>query len=190
MAKETISGWEKLSAVATLVQAIVVIISISFIKSQLSLQTDQLNLQTDQLKVQNDQLQQQTDLARAANIQTLTALSLPLNLEEVKSAETVKLLFKGKDGFRKGVDITDLDIKKEQYKTMMANWLIFYENIHYQNSKGLIDPEMNAAWNKDLEGFIVRYGLWNFWDEMKDAYHESFRNHIDQLIKRNQPQQR
>lgn len=182
MAKETVSGWEKLSVAATLVQAIVVIISISFIKSQLSPQTDQLNLQTDQL-------QQQTDLARATNIQMLTALSLPMNLEEVKNSETVRLLFRGKDGFRKGVDITDLEIKKDQYMTLIATWLIFYENIYYQNSKGLIDSEMNAAWDKDLEDFIVRYRLWNSWEDMKASYHESFRNHIDQLIKRNQPPQ-
>ncbi len=40
LSKGPVSFWEKLSAVATLVQAIVVVISLSFIKSQLQQQTD------------------------------------------------------------------------------------------------------------------------------------------------------
>lgn len=175
MAKDPISGWEKLAVLATLIEAFVVILSISLIKSQLDLQTDQLKLQTDQLRLQ-------TDLARAANIQALAALSIPLNLEEVKSSELTKLLREGDEGFKRGTQIADADIAKDRYETFLANWLIFYENIYYQNSQGLIDREMYVAWHKDLEDFIRNTNLRDSWNDMKNSYHESFRNHVDDLM--------
>lgn len=181
MAKDPVSPWEKLSAVATLVQAIVVVISISYIKSQISLQTDQLNLQTDQL-------QQQTDLARAANIRDLAVAAMPLNMEEVKSPELMKLTLAGRQGFKPGIQISPEEISKEQYRAFLSTWLIFSENIYYQNARGLIDPEMYVAWDNGLKDFIQQYDLKSSWDEsMRNSYHESFRNHVDELIEQVRP---
>jgi hypothetical protein len=180
MSNNNTSGWEKLSAMATLVQALVVIVSIVLIKSQLSLQTAQLNLQTDQLKAQ-------TRLTQAANLQALSALVIPMNLEEVKDAETVRLLFRGARGFEKGEDISGEDIKKEQYRTLLATWLIFYENMFYQHSQKVLADEVYAPWDKDLQNFVIDNNLQKYWPDMKDAYHEDFRNHIDRVIRRNKP---
>ena len=184
MAKDPISGWEKLAVMATLIEAVVVILSISLIKNQLDLQTDQLKVQTDQFRLQ-------TDLARAANIQSLAALSIPMNLEEVRSDDVTKLVAKGSEGFPEGIQVTDAEAADSRYKTVLANWLIFYENVYYQNSQGLIDPEMYVAWHKDLEDFIALTGFKNSWEGMKHSYHEGFRNHIDELMaqsqSRNQP---
>jgi hypothetical protein len=106
-------GHSWLSAVATLVQAIVVVISISYIKSQVKLQTNQLNLQTSQL-------QQQTNLARTANIQARAAAAMPLNMEEVKSSELIKLTLEGRQRFKPEVKISTEEIKKEQYKAFLS----------------------------------------------------------------------
>jgi len=178
MAKDPVSGWDKLSALATLTQAIVVIISISYIKTQMDLQTEQLKLQTQQI-------QQQTDLARAENIRALAAASISMNFEEVKSSELTRLSLEGTRGFDPTIRIAKDEVKKEQYRGLLAAWMIFYENIYYQNSQGLIDPEMYAAWHRDLEDFIEENRLKDSWGAMKESYHESFRNHIDQLL--NQP---
>lgn len=172
MTKYPISGWEKLAVTATLVEAIVVILSISLIKSQ-------INLQTDQLKVQTEQMRQQTDLARAANIQALASVAIPMNLEEVRSSEVTRVAVEGNEP---EVQWAEDEIKQQRYQTLLASWLIFYENIYYQNSQGLVDREMYAAWHKDLEIFIQSTGFEDAWKDMKDSYHESFRNHVDELL--------
>jgi hypothetical protein len=169
VSSDPISFWEKLSAMATLVQAIVVVISILYIKSQVSLQTSQL--------------EQQTNLARAANIQTLAAAAMPLNMEEVKSSELMKLTLEGRQRFKPEVKISTEEIKKEQYKAFLSTWLIFSENIYYQNAQGLIDPQMYVAWDNGLKAFLEQYNVKNSWDEeMKNSYNEKFRNHIDELL--------
>src|SRR5262245_17172224 len=103
-----VSGWEKLAVLATLIEAIVVILSISLIKSQLDLQNDQVKLQTNQLR-------QQTDLARAANIQSFAAVSIPMIMEEGKSGELASLVLDGDEGFKPGVRHSDEEIKRGRY---------------------------------------------------------------------------
>lgn len=162
MSNNPVSRWEQLSTIATLVQAIVVVVSLLYIKNQIDLQTN---------------------LARAANIQALAAAAMPLNMEEVKSSELMRLSLEGRGGFKPEVQVTNEEIRKEQYKAFLSTWLIFSENIYYQNARGLIDPEMYVAWDTGLKTFIEEYNLKASWDDsMKNSYHESFRKHIDELL--------
>jgi hypothetical protein len=60
----------------------------------------------------------------------------------------------------------------------------------------LIDPEIYVAWDNGLKAFIEQYDVKGSWDEsMKNSYHESFRNHMDELLaqipaKKDNPRQR
>ena len=162
LSKDPASFWERLSAVATLVQAIVVVISLILIKCQ---------------------LQQQTDLAKAANIQELAAAAIPLNMEEVKSPELMRLTLEGQQQFKPEAQPTAEQIKKQQYRVFLSTWLIFSENIYYQNERGLIDPDMYVAWDNGLKDFLKQYDVKSSWDEsMKNSYHKSFREHVDKLL--------
>jgi hypothetical protein len=175
-----VSRWEKLAAVATLAQAVFVIISISFIRTQLS-------LQTEQLKIQSDQLLQQTKLTRAGNVQALAALALPMNFEEAKDRDLARLSLLGQRGFENVNAISDKEVRESQYQTLLASWLIFYENMFYQHSEGLLSNEVFKPWDKDLKDFVMQSRLSDYWDEMKSSYHEDFRKHIDQILKDNKP---
>jgi hypothetical protein len=54
---------------------------------------------------------------------------------------------------------------------------------------------MYVAWDNGLKAFIEQYDVKGSWESMKNSYHESFRNHIDELLaqipaKKDNPRQR
>jgi hypothetical protein len=73
------------SAIATIVQSGVVIVSLIFIWRQIQLQTKQLNLQTE--------------LAKAANTQALVSLSSPFNISLIQDPQMAKLWIEGAEEF-------------------------------------------------------------------------------------------
>lgn len=176
MSDNNVTKWEKLIAIATLAQAVVVLFSLTLIQRQLSLQTDQLKLQTNEAR-------RQTRLASAANFQALAALAIPLNLEEAKNSEIERLWLAGSAGFKKDVKITDEQVKKEQYRALLSTWMIFYENMFYQHSHRLLADEVYGPWDKDLKDFVEDYLVEDYWTRVRDSYHKQFRNHVDQILR-------
>lgn len=171
-----VTKWEKLIAIATLAQAVVVLFSLTLIQRQLSLQTDQLKLQTNESK-------RQTQLASAANFQALAALAIPLNMEEAKNPETERLWLAGSGGFKQDLKFTDEQVKREQYRALLSSWMIFYENMFYQHSHRLLADEVYGPWDKDLKEFVEDYLVEDYWPRMRTSYHKQFRDHVDQFFK-------
>src|SRR5215510_597420 len=73
--------WQIASAISTIVQGVVVIVSLIFIWRQIQLQTKQIT--------------SQTELAKAANTQALVGLSSPFNIELIKDPQMAKLWLEG-----------------------------------------------------------------------------------------------
>jgi len=148
--------WQIASAIATIVQGIVVIASLIFIWLQIQLQTN---------------------LAKAANTQALVALASPMNLELVKDPQMAKFWVEGAEGFE---NYNDVD--KYRYKSLLIWWLILHENVFYQKQNGLLDDTIYSSWDYDLKDFVERQNLQLHWPRMKAYFQKDFSEHIGKLI--------
>ncbi len=148
--------WAKAANIATVVESIVVVVSVVFIWIQLRLQTK---------------------LTRIANTQALVEISSPFNLELIKDPAMSALWIKGS----KDYDSFD-EVKQYQYKSLLIWWLIFQKNIFYQNQERLLDEKIYASWDYDLRFFVMHQRLGERWDELKDAFQVEFRDYVTSLI--------
>ncbi len=167
MCNHTVSRWEKASTLATFLQLLVVVVSLWFIGYQ--------------LQQQKVQLDQQVKLSRAANTQTLVDLITPLNLK-VTDRGMAELWVKKDEGIDKVSDVKERKIQKEQYWTLIASYMVFYENAYSQFRAGLLDEDIYNGWDKDLAGFIEERKLATHWDDWKDLYRKDFSDHVYQII--------
>jgi hypothetical protein len=156
-------NWQVAASIATIIQAIVVIISLWLIWRQVQQQTIQIK--------------QQTELTKIANTQALVGLSSPFNLELIKDAQMAALWVKGAEEYE-NFD----EVKKYQYESLLIWWLIFHENIYYQWNKGLLDQQAYAALEADLKEFIKRQQLGRRWNKLKGVFQTSFIDHVTELI--------
>jgi hypothetical protein len=155
--------WLIASAVATIAQSGVVIVSLIFIWRQIQLQTKQLNLQTE--------------LAKAANTQALVSLSSPFNISLIQDPQMAKLWIEGGEDFE-----SYGKVDKFRYETLLFWWLILHENVYYQKQKGLLDQVIYAAWEYDLRHFIKRQNLQLHWKGLKNLFQQEFVEHVGQVI--------
>lgn len=70
----------------------------------------------------------------------------------------------------------------EQYETLLASNMVFYENAFSQYRAGLLDQELYDGWDKDLSGFIEEREIALHWDKWKNLYRKDFSDHVDQII--------
>ena len=153
--------WEKAANIATVVEAIVVTVSIIFIWKQ---------------------LRQQTKLTRIANTQALVDISSPFNLELIKDPKMAALWVRGAKDYS-----TFDEVGQYQYKSLLIWWLIFQENIFYQKKEGLLDEKIYASWDYDLRFFVRQQNLSERWGELKNAFQAEFRDYITGLINEDVP---
>ncbi len=147
-----------LANVSTIVQGIVVIVSIGFVWYQ---------------------LRENGRLTRAANTQKFVELSSPFNLQLIQDREMTELWLQGAEEYDK-MDRID----KERYYELLVWWLILHENIYHQWSKKLIDKETYASWTHDLEYFVRAQKLAQRWEQLQGNFEESFVAHVSQIIKK------
>jgi hypothetical protein len=158
-------GWQIASTIATIVQTLVVVISLYFIWRQVQQQTKLIT--------------QQTDLTKIANVQALVGLSSPYNLELIKDPNMARFWVEGAEKFE-SYD----EVDKFRYKQLLIWWLILHENIFYQKQKGLLDKDIYAAWSCDLELFIKKHRLERLWPELAAAFQSEFFMYVDNLVKK------
>ncbi len=156
------SGWEKASTIAQWFQALAVVISLIFIASQ---------------------LQQQAKLQSASNVQSLAELMTSLNLRLTEPHQAALWEF-GVDEINKTADPRERAIKESEYLTLLATFLIFYENVYSQYQEGLLKKNIYLGWDRDLELLIRDHPIEKYWDDWKDAYQEDFRKHVDTIVMR------
>jgi hypothetical protein len=148
--------WQLAASISTVVQGIVVIVSVIFIWLQ---------------------VRQQTKLAKIANAQSLVGLSSPFNMQLIQDRKMAELWING--AHEHG---TYDDVDKYRYGNLLAWWLIFHENVYYQWINGLLDEYLYVAWNNDLKQFISNQHLELRWGQMNRYFQKEFRQHIDTLI--------
>jgi hypothetical protein len=154
-------NWEKAADIATVVEAIIVAVSINFIWKQ---------------------LRQQTKLTRIANTQALVDISSPFNLELIKDPKMAALWVRGSKDYG-----TFDEVAQYQYKSLLIWWLIFQENVFYQRREGLLDEKIYASWDYDLRFFVTQQNLRERWGELKNAFQAEFRDYVTGLINEGTP---
>lgn len=160
MAQVTTSPWEMVATLsvvvqtgAMIIQTVGLLISLAFIVLQLKQQTRQL---------------------KAANIHSLTNLIYPLNLKLAEDRELAKLWIRGPAQISGDAE----EIDDYRYGRLMANFFTLYENIYEQHRQGLLDGEIYAAWDKDLDSFLTsleKSEIAKYWVARDRAYSEGFR---------------
>jgi len=62
-------------------------------------------------------------------------------------------------------------------------YLDLYENIHYQNEKGIIPKELWLGWEKEIKQTCKRSGFKKQYECLKERYNRDFINYIEELLK-------
>ena len=150
---------ERASRLATVLQLVVLVLSVILIRNQ---------------------LEQQAMLTRAANTQALVNLVSPINLQLSQNGEIAELMLRGRKGFAK--EVQKREVEEDRYTTALASYLIFYENMYAQHQKKLLDYDVYVGWDKDLEAFVDRELLEKYWDGWKDLYQPAFSSRVTELI--------
>lgn len=128
------------------------------------------------------QVQQQTRLSRAANVQTSVGLITPLNLK-LTEPEMAKIWRDGRSERFKAVANGPDIVKSDQYETLLATYLVFYENAFWQHREELLEDEIYEGWDTDLKSFIKDQRVKDYWTtERKAKYQPEFRAHVDEII--------
>lgn len=149
--------WEKAAYISTVLQLLVVIVSVILIRKQ---------------------LQTQTALARVANTQALVALVSPFNLEMAQNKDMAELWIIGAEEW----DTLSKE-KKQQYESMLRWWFIFYENIFFQAERGLLDSAIFAAWKQDLDVFVEEQLVEKHWSGLSAKYHKNFVDYLNAQLR-------
>lgn len=168
-------SWEKGAHITSVVTSILQLLLFAF---SIYLIVRQLQNQNAQLEKQGEQMKQQTDLARVANTQALVSLSSPFNLELARDGKLADLWAKDWDGWN-----CLTPSKQEQYRNMIIWWLVFYENIFFQEKSKLLDQTIFNAWKEDIRSFVIERSVEKVWPSVKAKYHEDFVCFIDASIK-------
>ncbi len=149
---------EKAARFATVMQLLVVPLSFYFIWSQ---------------------LEQQANLVRAANSQALANTIIPMNMELARNNELTDLMYRVSRDFRPPLK---REVEEDRYQTVIASYLIFYENVHLQHRKGLLDPDLYLGWERDLRNFVRDDGFNEYWKSARGSYRQDFAELVDRLL--------
>jgi hypothetical protein len=150
---------QAVASVSTIVQSIFFLVSVFFIWYQ---------------------IREHNRLTRAANTQSLVALSSPFLLQLSQDRNLAELWVNGTKNF----DTMD-GVERFRYQQLLFWWLILHENIYYQYQSGLVDEQMFRGWQTELQGFIRDKRIDLFWDgEMKRYFRADFRRNVEELIQR------
>jgi len=149
---------DEFASIATIVEAIFVVVSVFFIWRE---------------------LRENTRLTKAANIQSLVELSSPFNLQLIQDRQMAEYWIFGAKNYAQ-MD----EVEKYRYTSLLTWWLILHENIYYQWKNKLLDNKVHTGWAYDLEKFVSEHNLWLHWDDMKGAYQPEFANLVSQIVEK------
>jgi hypothetical protein len=149
-------NWEALGAVAELVGAVGVIVSLMYLARQIG---------------------QNTRSIRVASYQSWFTSYDSLSNMILGSAEFDALLHRGLD--------EPQSLSKEESRRVrgtIRRSLRQFENLYYQHSQAMIDPSLYEGWERAVRQLLERPGSRGFWEEERHLFNESFRRMIDELL--------
>lgn len=125
------------------------------------------------------QIREHNRLTRAANTQSLVALSSPFLLQLSQDRKLAELWVDGTN------NLGQMDgVERFRYQQLLFWWLILHENIYYQYHSGLVDESMYRGWQTELRTFVRDKQIDLFWDgEMKPYFRADFQRNVEAMIR-------
>jgi hypothetical protein len=124
------------------------------------------------------QIREHNRLTRAANTQSLVALSSPFLLQLSQDRKLAELWVNGTKSYE-----TMDKVEQFRYLQLLFWWLILHENIYYQYYNGLVDEKIYQGWQKELREFIRTKRIDLFWNkDMKPFFRTEFQQVVEKMI--------
>lgn len=120
------------------------------------------------------QLQQANKLAKANNIQAISAQAASFNSLLYQDEKLCQLWY------GKGRNLDGDLIGQQRYRELLGQWFILHENIYYQKKQGLFDDNIYKGWYDDLENIIKHHDPRVVQDITQYVYGD-FKDHIVKL---------
>lgn len=143
----------RLSAISSVVQGIVVVVAV-FVGLY-------------QWKVQND-------LARAQNFQSIAQQAAAFNTVLLENGELLALWSS------EGRNL-DGEAQKRQYRELLVQWLVFHENVFHQHQRGWLDDEAYRGWQRDLEYTVRHHDLRVLGNNAAELFPGGFGERLERL---------
>ena len=163
--------WQIAASIATIAQAILVVISLVLIWFQIRQQTRQTENQTKQSELQ-------TKLAEASFTQAIFEIASPFNIQVIQNRDMAELICNG----HKNYDSYD-EVDKLRYRNSIMWRLTFQETLYYQNKNELINKDIYRGWEVDFKAFVRRRHLEARWDELQVYYTSEFIKYVSDALK-------
>ena len=124
------------------------------------------------------QIREHNRLTRAANTQSLVALSSPFLLQLSQDRKLAELWVNGTKNYE-----TMDEVEQFRYLQLLFWWLILHENIYYQYHNGLVDEKIYQGWKRELQEFIRAKRIDLFWNkDMKPFFRTEFQQAVEKMI--------
>ena len=144
-------NWEAISAVAEIIGAIAVVVTLAYLAVQ---------------------IRDSTQMARSATRQAIAETAMTHGSDLVADKELMAALLK---------DLKGQDIDEVNWTRLMAHNYItmrHYENIHYQHLAGMIEPDEWRGFRKNLEAVLEWRSIRQFWENEGHYYSDAFRAEV------------
>ena len=148
-------NWDAIGAVAELVGAIGVIVSLVYLATQ---------------------IRQGARAQRAATLQAVSE-SITQAGEELARDERVGLFLRGLDDFSSLAD-------EDRFRVHLVLVGLFrrFENLVLQEELALVDPEIAAAFLKPVHGMASLPGVQDWWRQWRGIFSTQFASYVDEAI--------
>jgi hypothetical protein len=73
-------------------------------------------------------------------------------------------------------------IDKIRFEQFMCSIFNFFENLYYQNENGLLDEHLWSGWHKLMESNLKETGFQDYWKDHSYFYSERFSKYIESVI--------
>lgn len=146
----TIQIWAN---VATIINSIVVVISLIYLARQVKISTK---------------------ATKGATYQTIINGVASIEARISQDKEVARIYKVGT------ADPAQLDgIEKVIFNELISSYFNFYENLHFQADQDLVDKGLWKGWSKNLIDDLQKPGIAAWWDAKKGFYSDRFRKYVD-----------
>lgn len=139
--------------IATIINSIVVVISLIYLARQVKISTK---------------------ATKGATYQTIINGVASIESRISQDKEVARIYKAGAE------DPTELDsVEKVIFNELISSYFNFYENLHFQADQDLVDKGLWRGWGKNLIDDLRKPGIAAWWDAKKDFYSDRFRIYVD-----------
>ena len=124
------------------------------------------------------QWRQANALAKAEHLRSISEHAANFNLTIVGSDTLSDAWF----SYGRPTDATP--IRRQQYRTLLIQWLIFHENLFFQHEHGLLDDAIYRSWDFDLRDNLPHHDLDVLGMPIEAMFRTSFGMHLKNIIER------